>query len=222
MVSDATAAYFLSSQGERLFLGKFVTAAELGCFSLALMMSSVPANGISQLVNQIFLPMISSSARTSRSRTLRDFSRARRGFFVLAVLTGAGFVLCSQPAVRLLLPPKYAMTGWMLQLLGIRVGLDMFAAPATSVVLAYGRSRYSFSANVTRLVLMSIGLFVGFTYFGLREAVLSLVIAQALSYIPLMSGLNKLLSEVSRREIAYYAALLVVLVVTAAVSGISI
>jgi O-antigen/teichoic acid export membrane protein len=221
-ISAATAAHFMGSQSERLILGKFVTPAELGCFSLALMISSVPGNGIGQLVNQIFLPVISSSARASRSRTIQDFRRARGGFFLLAVLTGAGFLFCSQLLVRLVLPPKYAITGWVLQVLGLRVGLDMFTAPTTSVVLAYGRSKYSAAANVTRLALMIIGISVSFAYFGFRPAVVSLVIAQALSYFPLIAGLNKLLPEVARREFVWYVALLVLLAGTAAVSGVSI
>ena len=41
------------------------------------------------------------------------------------------------------------MTGWMLQALGVRVALDIFAAPASTVILAYGRSKYSAFASMT-------------------------------------------------------------------------
>ena len=102
-ISIATATYFLGGQGERLILGKFITPAELGCFSLALMISTIPAGGISQLVSQIFLPLISGSVRTSQARTIRDFLRARQVFFAIALVAGVGFLVCAQPFVKLVL-----------------------------------------------------------------------------------------------------------------------
>ena len=196
--------YFLSGQGERLILGKFVTPAELGCFSLAVMISSVPAAGISQLVNQIFLPMISRSVRASHTDTVHDFLRSRRMFFAGALFTAVGFLACAKPLVTLVLTPKYAMTGWLLQALGVRVALDIFAAPASTVILAYGQSKYSATASMTRLVLMVAGIWYSFVYFGLHEAVVSLIIAQALSYFPMITGLSRLLPDVASSELRWY------------------
>ncbi|MGC4053253.1 MAG: oligosaccharide flippase family protein [Paludibaculum sp.] len=216
-ISLATATYFLSGQGERLILGKFVTAAELGCFSLAVMVSSMPAGGISQLVNQIFLPIISKSVRDSNEAGAKDFLRARRMFFGLAVFASLGFLICAKPFVALLLPAKYAMTGWMLQALGVRVGMDVFAAPASTLILAYGKSKYSAMASTLRLVLMVGGIAVSFMYFGIHQAVLSLLVAQAISYFPMMFGLMRLLPDIAKEEFRWYMLFLGVLVVGAAV-----
>jgi O-antigen/teichoic acid export membrane protein len=216
-ISLATGAHFLAGQGERLILGKFITPAELGCFSLAVMISSVPAGGVGQLVNQIFLPMISSTVRTSRTGTVRDFLRMRRTFFGIALLAGVGFLVCAKPFVALVLSPKYAMTAWMLQALGLRVALDIFAAPTSSLIMAYGQTKYSAGANTIRLILMITGVWIAFALFGVREAVVFLIIAQALSYFPLIVGLFRLLPEVARTELRWYAALLALLAVAAVV-----
>ena len=175
------------------------------------MISSIPAAGISQLVNQIFLPMISGSVRTSRTDTLRDFLRSRRLFFAAALFTGVGFLACAKPLIALMLTPEYAMTGWILQILGLRVALDVFAAPASSVILAYGRSKYSAAASMTRLVLMVAGVWYSFVYFGLYEAILSLLIAQGLSYFPMITGLSRLLPDVARSEYRWYVLFLALL-----------
>jgi O-antigen/teichoic acid export membrane protein len=210
-ISIATATYFLSGQGERLILGKFITAAELGCFSLAVMISSMPAVGISQLVNQTFLPMISKSIRTSSTDTIRDFVRARQLFFGVALITGIGFLVCAQLFVALALNSKYQMTGWMLQALGLRVAMDIFAAPASSVILAYGQSKYSAIASTARLICMGSGISIAFAFFGVREAILVLIGAQALSYFPLIFGLKRLIPIVARAELWWYGILLVLL-----------
>jgi len=214
-ISIATATYFLGGQGERLILGKFVTPAELGCFSLALMIASMPAGGINQLVSQIFLPMISRSVRTSHTDTVRDFRQARKLFFAVAAFSAVGFLALGKPFVTLLLPPKYQMAGWMLQALGVRVALDIFAAPVSNLILAYGRTKYSAAANTTRLLLMVGGVWIAFAMFGLRQAILALIIAQALSYFPLIVGLKKLMPEVVRNELRWYVVFLVLLVAAA-------
>ncbi len=210
-ISLSTAAYFLGCQGERLFLGKFVTAAELGCFSLALMVSSVPAGGVSQLVSQIFLPMISKAVRTSRDEAIRDFLNARKLFFAVGMIAALGFLGLAKPFVAVVLTSKYRMAGWMLQVLGLRVALDLFAAPASSLILAYGKSRYSAAANTTRLVFMAGGVLAAFHWFGLPQAMVVLIAAQAISYLPLISGLKKVLPEVARAELRWYALFVVLL-----------
>jgi len=216
-ISISTAAYFLGGQSERLIMGKFVTPAELGCFSLALMISSVPSAGIGQLVNQIFLPMMSQTVRTSRAQTVRDFLRSRHLFFGTALFAGIGFFACGKLVATLLLPPAYHMVGWMLQALGIRVALDLFTAPVSSLMLAYGRSKYAAAGNTLRLILMVCGIWAAFAYFGIREAIIVLLVAQVLSYGPLILGLRKVLPQVWRTELRWYAFFLALLGVAAMV-----
>jgi O-antigen/teichoic acid export membrane protein len=216
-ISLSTAAYFLGGQGERLILGKFITAAELGCFSLALMISSVPAGGVNQLVSQIFLPLISGAVRTSQAEAARDYAGARKLFFALGLFAGIGFLALSKPFVAVVLTSKYAMAGWMLQVLGIRVALDLFAAPASSLVLAYGQSRYSAAANTTRMVFMIGGILAAFRLYGLPEAMVVLIVAQAISYMPLITGLKKVLPQVAKEELRWYAVFVVLLGLAAAV-----
>jgi O-antigen/teichoic acid export membrane protein len=214
-VSLSTAAYFLSGQGERLILGKFITLAELGCFSLAVMIVSMPGGGINQLVNQIFLPILSQSVRTGEAATIKDFTRARRVFAALAGCAALGFLVFGRPFVTLLLPSKYAMAGWMVQALGIKVALDIFAAPATTVILARGKSAYSAYASCLRLVVMVAGLGITIKYFGIQQAVISLLVAQAISYFPVIFGVSTMLPGVAKAELKWYGGFLCLLCMAA-------
>jgi O-antigen/teichoic acid export membrane protein len=175
------------------------------------MISTMPSGAITQLVNQILLPIISGTARLSQAEAARDFRRARHLFMALGVFAGIGFLACSKPLVALLLNPQYAMTGWMLQMLGVRVALDIFAGPTSTALLAYGQSRYAAAGSTVRLVLMGAAIWVSFTYFGIRQALLSLLLAQALSYAPLMIGLARVLPSVARAEVRWYALFLIIL-----------
>jgi len=55
------------------------------------------------------------------------------------------------------------------------------------------------------LILMLSGIWIAFAFFGLREAVFSLIIAQALSYFALIWGLKRLIPEVVSAELRSYA-----------------
>jgi O-antigen/teichoic acid export membrane protein len=210
-ISLGTATYFLSSQGERLILGKLVTPAELGCFSLAVMLISVPGAGISQVLSQIFLPMISAAVRTTREGTVRDFAKARQICFAIGLAAAVGFLVFGKPFVSLLLNPKYQMTGWMMQILGLRLALDVFAAPLSNLILAFGLTKYSAAGNTARLIGMVSGVWIAFALYGLWHAVVALILAQALSYFPLIFGIKKVLPEVAVAELRWYGVFLVLL-----------
>jgi O-antigen/teichoic acid export membrane protein len=137
--------------------------------------------------------------------------QARRLFVGVSIFAAVGFLALGKPFVALLLPPKYRMAGWMLQALGVRVALDIFAAPLSNLILAYGKTKYSAAANTSRLVFMIAGIWIAFSMFGLRQAIIALIIAQALSYFPLIVGLKQLLPEVVRNELRWYVLFLVVL-----------
>jgi O-antigen/teichoic acid export membrane protein len=165
------------------------------------------------LVNQIFLPMISGTVRTSHTAAVRDFMRARRVFYAVALFAALGFLALGQPFTKFLLKPSYQMTGWMLQLLGLRVALDLFAAPTSSLMMACGETKYSAGANFVRLVLMVAGIWIGFVWFGMREAIVALIIAQAISYYPLIVGVKRLMPEIAGRELRSYSSFIAVLIV---------
>src|SRR5204863_2928360 len=122
-------------------------------------------------------------------------------------VSGLGFLVLAIPVVKFLLPARYAMTGWMLQILGLRVALDLFSAPSTSVILAHGESKYSAAGSTTRLLFMAAGIWFAFAHFGLQQAVYALVAAQALSYIPVILGLRKVLPEVADQDVRWFCSL---------------
>jgi hypothetical protein len=80
------------------------------------------------------------------------------------------------------------------------------------LVLAYGRTKYSAAGNSTRLIVMASGVWLAFHMFGLRQAIIALVVAQALSYFPLWVGVRKLLPDVAKQELRWYFLLLTVLI----------
>lgn len=187
----STATYFLGGEAERLIVGKFVTLVELGCFSLALSISSAAAKGLQQIIVQVFFPMMSDSLREDRDAALRHFAKARHLLLAVSSCVAVGFIVGSHWFVAMVLGPKYAMAGWMLQLLGVRGALELFMSATASMLFALGTSKYAALGNVAKLIFLAIGLTLAFGRFGFREALWVLTLAPLANYLPLLFGLRR-------------------------------
>ncbi len=207
----STATYFLGGEAERLILGKFVTVAELGCYSLALTVAALPSRALLQVTGQVFFPLISHSVREDSETAGRHYLRARLFFLVLSLIVGVGFIAYSNKVISVSLGPKYLMAGWMLQLLGVRAASEIFSAPTTSLLLAHGEPKYSAVANTLRLILISVGIVGGYSRYGIHGAILTLAIVPTLVMLVVFPGVYKHLRKVFWVEIGSFVALTAVL-----------
>jgi O-antigen/teichoic acid export membrane protein len=182
----STATYFLGSEAERLVIGKFISIEDLGCFSLALTLSAAPARAIHLLGGQVLFPILARSVRKDRGLATEHFRSARSVFLMLGTALAVFFIVFSHWLVMVLLPPTYAMTGWMLQFLGFRAGLEVFAGPVSSMLLASGASKYPGAANTVRMIVMVTGVWFAFSTFGVREAIGIVAIVAPLFVYPIL------------------------------------
>lgn len=201
----SSATYFLSGEAERLAIGKFISVAEFGCFSLALAISLAPSRGLQQLIAQVFFPMIAKVVREDRWAAVRDYRKARLLLLAAGAVLGCGFILLGPFIVRVLLGGRYADAGWMLQLLGFRASLDLFAAAAASMLFAVGVSRYAAIGNVFKLVFLVVGLSIAFGKFGIRQALWVLALSSLANYLPQLWGLRNNFRGVLRSELTALA-----------------
>jgi O-antigen/teichoic acid export membrane protein len=214
----STATYFLSGEAERLVVGKFVTLVELGCFSIALSVSSGVAKGLQQIVTQVFFPLMSDSLREDRERGIAHFNKLRNALWALSACLAVAFIFGSHWFVWIVLGPKYSMAGWMLQLLGVRGALEVFTAVPASMLFALGTSRYAAAGNILKLIFLAIGLALAFGYFGFREALWILTLAPLANYIPILFGINRHCKAVMRTEIASFGWLAATIVCAALIT----
>lgn len=198
----ASATYFLSGEAERLVIGKFTTPAELGCFSLALGLSWGPSRALQQAISQVFFPLIARAAHEDRSAATRDYRKVKVLLLAASSVLVCGFILLGPFAVHVLLGPKYASAGWMLQLLGFRASLELFSSTTAAMLFAVGFSSYPAAGNIAKLLFLSVGLAIAFGRFGLREALWVLTLAQLANYLPQLWGLGRRFRPALRTEIA--------------------
>lgn len=215
----STATYFLAGEAERLVVGKFVTLVELGCFALALSISSAASRGFQQVVAQVFFPMMSDSIRQDRDGAMRHFKKTRHLVLIISVCMSLGFIFGSNWLVHVLLGPKYAMTGWMLQLLGVRGALELFASVAATMLFAVGTSRFAAIANISKLIFLGVGLSIAFSHFGFHGALWVLTLAPLANYVPMVIGLRRYCAPALRAELTSFAGFATITAVAMLVCG---
>jgi O-antigen/teichoic acid export membrane protein len=216
----STATYFLSGEAERLVVGKFVTLVELGCFSIAISVSSAAARGLQQIISQVFFPMMSDSLREDPVVAQRHFRKSRRLVLLVSIGLAVGFILLSRLFVTFVLGPKYAMAGWMMQLLGVRGALELFMSVAVSMLFALGTSKYAAIGNTYKFMFLAVGFAVAFGWFGFYAAVWVLTVAPIANYIPLLFGLRRYCKPVLRFELASFATFVAITGIAAIIAGL--
>lgn len=210
----SSSTYFLSSRGESLMLRGSIPDAQFGCFAFASMLVTTPVTAITQLASQVFFPTLASSIREDSQRALRLYTRSKWIFTAVALGFAWGGMILGPPLVALLKLDHFVGLGWMVQLLGLRAALEIYGSPTGTVLFASGASRYSAGANVVRLVVLILGLFLTLRLWGLQGAFVALIGAPFIAYFALMPGINKHMPGALRVE----AASLVVLIVGSALA----
>jgi O-antigen/teichoic acid export membrane protein len=165
---------------------------EFGCFAFATMLVTTPVAAFSQLAAQVFLPTLASAIREDSDKALRQFVRSKWVFTALAFCFACGGLWLGPPLVALLgLNRTFSGLAWMVQLLGVRASMEIYAAPTSTTLLASGASRYSAMANIVRLIILVAGLYLTIGHWGLRGAMWILVGAPFISYAALLPGLRR-------------------------------
>jgi O-antigen/teichoic acid export membrane protein len=203
LLSSST--YFLAGEAERLVVGKFVNLVELGCFTLALSISTAAARGFQQVVGQVFFPMMSESIREDPDAALRHYRKTSRLVLIVSACMAAGFIVAGKWIVHIVLGQKYEAAGWMLQFLGTRAALDLFASVGATMLFALGTSRFAAMANISKLIFLGAGLSVAFGWSGFHGAMWVLTLAPLANYAVVLIGLRRRCTPVLRAELASFA-----------------
>lgn len=165
-VTGSTAAAFLGAQSDRILLGRFLGAAWLGVYGVALNLSEI-INSISWRVTTVVLyPGLSQVAR-DKTRDFSSFYYRLRLRLDLLSMTGAGFLAGIGPwAVHALWDSRYQSAEWIVQMLCIRVALANLISPPEWALMAQGLTRQSFGRSVIRLVANIVFVPIGWRVWG--------------------------------------------------------
>lgn len=171
---------FLAGQTDRLVLGRLLSLEELGIYGIALALSGMPAAVLSRLGSRVLFPALSRIGDDAAQ--LAEARRGRVVFLCLGALFLAALVPNGPMVVDVLYDHRYQKAGWLLQLLLLGSWFQVLEGSNSAVLLARGDSRAVAAGNAVKLVAVLVLLPLGFASFGLRGAVLGLVVADVARY----------------------------------------
>lgn len=177
----SSAVHFVSKQGDRLLLGRFVGFADLGVYSIAIVLSEAVSNVTSRLTSGVLYPILS-RVRDDGQPRLRDIYYRARLVLDGASLPALGVLTMLGPwVVHVMYDDRYAQAGWILQAFALRVALACVLNPCETCLVATGQTRYGLYQNAVRLAWIVTAVPLGAHFFGLR----GIVYATALSELPI-------------------------------------
>jgi O-antigen/teichoic acid export membrane protein len=187
----ATAMTFLANQSDRLILGKLLTLAQLGVYTIAFTLADMPRGIMTRISNGIVFPIAAKKKDIPRSE-LREKILSQRRLLLLglavfvSLLAGLGDIL-----IAFLYDDRYEEATWMMTLLSIGIWPYVLFDTTRPILLAIGRSMYEALANFLRFTSISVGIVAGFHFFGLVGAIVVLAFSDVPLYIANQYGLFK-------------------------------
>lgn len=174
--------YLVYSQGDRMMLGKYLTAAQLGVYSIAIMLSEVVSGVMGKINSNVMFPALSNIINKDRSRLLTVFYKTRLLTDGLMVVPIAVLMLIGAQVIALLYDVRYRDAGWMLQILCVRLLMSSILTSSESCLLALGKPKYAVLQNSLRAAVILVGIPFGWAYAGMY----GVVWAVALTEVPVL------------------------------------
>jgi O-antigen/teichoic acid export membrane protein len=191
----------LAMSGDRFLLAGWLSAADVGCYSIASNIASVPDNIAYRIFNNVAMPAFSDIVRNQPLRLRALYIRLRL-VSDSALVFLAGFIFaCGGWLISLLYDPRYAAAGPMLQYLSFSLLLSRYGV-AQSLFLSLGNPRYVALLNVIKVISLFGLTPILFHLFGVEGAILgiSFHMAPTLLVVFWLShrlGVNHLLFEIA-------------------------
>lgn len=184
----ATALTFLSGYTDRLILGKCIGLEWLGVFSVAYGIAEAARSLVTKVNNRVTLPAVSNRNHLPPGE-LRTIVLRHRGPMLLWLAAGlAALTVAGDQIIVLLYPEEFHEAAWMLPLLTIGLWPRLLSSTIYPMLLAVGKPRWNAVGSLTKLVLVAVGIPVGFASWGLAGAVLAVALAELPLYLPALVG----------------------------------
>lgn len=137
----STLAGFLINQGDKLFLGRFVSLGDLGVYNIAFFMAGFPAMLGTMIAGKILFPLYREMPPSQSAQNLRRIRRARNLLTGSLVLMFGTLAVAGGPLIGLLYDDRYAGAGPMLVVMALMHIPGALIMGSNNLLMAEGDSR---------------------------------------------------------------------------------
>lgn len=194
----ATAATFLSSQGDRLLLGAWLDISQLGIYAIAATFASLSIMIINKVAIRVLQPLFKQYYDKNR---LDEVLKTRSIVNICSSAVCIAIAVYGDLIIAALYDERYIAAGWMLQLLAVRGISISFAATITAYVNAIGYPKANFRYEAVHACVLigglTLGAQVGITGMILAYAVAPFLCLPILAFAASKKGLHTFKSDLT-------------------------
>ena len=181
-VTVSTLFTFLSGQSDRLILGKLVSMATVGVYSIALMFARLPYEIGSRLAQIVLFPALASVAREDRGALHGKMLESRGAILAVSQLGFSGFIACAPWFFETVYDPRYGAAAQYSPLLAGVVWVSLLQATADRALLALGDAKSLASSNAINLVVTVAACLGGYHLDGVRGFIIGVGLGNLAGY----------------------------------------
>ncbi len=179
-IFGSSIATVLSTQSDRILLGRLLGMSTLGVYSIAIFLSDAIGAAVSRIVAGVFYPIFSRVSHDEPDSLKEEYYHSRLRLDAAALPALGVLSMLGDFLVYFMWDERYADAGWMLRVLCLRVAVSCVMLPCEVCLVATGESRFGFWRSVVKMIAILIGVPAGFYLAG----AVGLVWAVALSEFP--------------------------------------
>jgi O-antigen/teichoic acid export membrane protein len=131
---------FLSNNGDRLILGRFLDSDDLGMYQLALNLATLAAILHGRITDMVLVPFFAERRAQDRMRLRKDLARMRWALGSLLAAPCCFLVVFGSDVITILYDDRYENAGWKLQVLAVGAAWTV-ATDIGNYLLSFGRPK---------------------------------------------------------------------------------
>ncbi len=173
---------FLARQGDSLIISKWVSAEELGVFSIAITFAKLVEMLVERLSWSLLFPVYAEIQAGSGERFNAQLRKVKLVLFAMCAPIVLVFSLLGRDLITLLYDPRYHGAGWMLEIMAF--GSAFFAAGAAilNIPMSFGDSYRHMWLQFFRFTVLLGVMTVGGFMAGVVGLVIAIAVSQMLFY----------------------------------------
>ncbi|WP_306152685.1 oligosaccharide flippase family protein [Roseovarius sp. MMSF_3281] len=178
----STAFWFVTSQGDKAILGKFLSLETLGIYNIGYFLASFPLLLGHAVTQKVLIPIYREMLPAEGSENQEKLRKMRVAMTVGIMGLMAVMALVGPWLVDVLYDDRYVQAGGMVVLIACALVPQVIGATYDHAALAAGDSKRFFVFSGTRAVIQVAALLIGITQFGLLGALVALGLSAILVY----------------------------------------
>jgi O-antigen/teichoic acid export membrane protein len=198
---------FSANQADGIIFGKLISLNMLGVYGVALMLATIPTQGILKIGSAVVFPAYS-RVQDDGPAFKRIFAQVRRSLLIVGALAVSGLIATGGPLVHILYDQRWNDAAWILPILASAGWLQVMECTNGSALLARGHAHWIAAGTACELAGLCAMIPLGF-YFGPRfgvtpfcGAVVGVASADLLRYAVSVIGVQRLGLHVFVKDLA--------------------